>query len=252
MSSWSKRRKISYLLVGLFVAIVLIALPIFFITYKAPTCFDGLKNGDEFGIDCGGSCVRLCQNAFLSPSVAWTRFEQVAPGLYNIAAYIINPNIEGEALNVPYHLALYDKDGLLITDQKGTVNIPPHRNTIVFKGAVSTGKRNPVKALFEFTQAPDWHKKTDNLTNLKTVDKKYSEEPGLGSSLSVYIENTSVRDTGRLSVYVVLYDNDANAIGFSKTVIDNIPGKSIGIAPFTWPTDRNNKVVSIEVLPVAE
>jgi hypothetical protein len=55
-----------------------------------------------------------------------------------------------------------------------------------------------------------------------------------------------------MGVYVVLYDKNTNAIGFSKTVIDGISPNGMIIAPFTWNIDRKGGVVSIEALYVAE
>ena len=229
----------------------LISIPVFFFFYKPPTCFDGIQNGNEQGVDCGGSCQRLCASSFLSPDIAWSRFEQVAPGLYNVATYIINPNIDGEALNVPYHIALYDDQGAVITDTIGTVTLPPHRNTLAFQGAVSVGKRVPAKALFEFTGSPDWHKHADSLSAIQVVDKKYNED-STGSYLSVTLGNGSVYDLNTITAYAVLYDKDGNALGFSRTLIDTIPAGGTNIAPFTWPSDHKGKVISIEVLPVAQ
>jgi hypothetical protein len=251
MSSWSQRRKSVYALIVFLVVVGAIGVPAFYLFYKAPTCSDGLMNGSETGVDCGGSCQRLCQTSFLAPSLAWTRFEQVSPGLYNLAAYIVNPNIDAEALNVPYHIALYDDRGVLITDTSGTVTLPPHRNTLAFQGAVNVGKRVPAKALFEFTTPPDWHKKKDGLAAIAVGDKKYLEDE-LGSSLTVTLKNTSVYSLVNLAVYAVLYDKDGNALGFSKTYVDEIPQKGTALAPFTWPLNRKGAVISIEVLPVAE
>lgn len=251
MSSWSRRRKSIYAFIVAVVLLGAIGLPAFLHFYKAPTCFDGLKNGNERGIDCGGGCERLCQSSFLPPSVAWARFAQVAPNLYNVAAYIVNPNVAGEADSVPYHLALYDDRGILITDTTGTVTLPPHRNTLAFQGSVSTGKRVPAKALFEFTAPPDWYKQADTLSSLTIGDKKYGEDAG-GASLLVTLGNASVSPIGRLTVYAALYDKDGNALGFSKTIVDGIPGKRTATAPFTWPQGFSGKVISIEVLPVAE
>jgi hypothetical protein len=251
MSSWSQRRKSVYAVVIFIIVVGVIGVPGFYLFYQAPTCTDRVMNGNEQGVDCGGSCQRLCQTSFLQPSLAWTRFEQVAPGLYNLAAYIVNPNIEAEALNVPYHLALYDDRGVLITDTTGRVTLPPHRNTIAFQGAVNVGKRVPSKALFEFTAAPDWHKKKDVLAAIAVGDKKYAED-SLGSSLIVTLKNTSVYPIVNVGVYTVLYDKDNNALGFSKTFVDEIPPKGSALAPFTWPVDRKGAVISIEVLPVSE
>lgn len=252
MSSWSRHRKLSVAAIVLLLLIAAVAVPAFLLFYKAPSCFDGAENGSETGIDCGGRCERLCQDNFLPASVAWTRFEELAPGLLNVAAYIVNPNTEGEAKNVPYKLALYDGKGILIGEYNGTVNIPPHRNTLAFQTALQIGRSIPSKALFEFTAPPDWRKEADPLKSLSIGNKDYNEE-GDASSLSVTLRNVSVsKSLGRMSVYTVLYDVGGNAIGFSKTIVDEIAPEESVIAPFTWPRSRQGRVVSIEVLPVAE
>ena len=38
----------------------------------------------------------------------------------------------------------------------------------------------------------------------------------------------------------------------SKTIVDGIDGLGLVDAPFTWAENHQGKVVSIEVLPVAE
>lgn len=251
MSSWSQRRKSVYAVIVIIIVIGAIVVPGFLLFYHPPTCTDGVMNGTEQGVDCGGSCQRLCQNSFLTPSFAWTRFEKVAPRLYNLAAYIVNPNIDGEAFNVPYHIVLYDAKGSLIIDTPGVVTLPAHRNTIAFQGAVDIGNRTPAKALFEFTAPPDWHKKKDGLAAIAIGDKKYIDDE-LGSSLTVTLKNTSVYRLVNIAVYAVLYDKDGNALGFSKTIVDEIPAQGTALAPFTWPVNREGKVISIEVLPVQE
>jgi hypothetical protein len=251
MATWSDKRKFIYASVAVLFVIGVIGLPAFLLLYKAPTCSDGKQNGNEKGVDCGGRCTRLCQDNFLAPSVAWTRLERVVPSVYNSVAYIINPNTEGEARDVPYHMAIYDQNGMLIIDQKGRVTIPPHRNTLAFAGLVRTGNSVPSKVLFEFTGRPDWYKKTDTLSDVELLEKDYQED-GESSSLRVVLKNDSVKNIGKMNVFAVLYDEMGNAIGFSKTIVDEIRAGSTVTAPFTWNTNRNGQVVSIEVLYVAE
>ncbi|MEI6305038.1 MAG: hypothetical protein WCP09_03445 [Candidatus Taylorbacteria bacterium] len=251
MSSWSKNRKSLYGGSVIVALLVLIIVPLYLNLYKAPTCFDNIQNGTEQDVDCGGSCEKLCQNSFFSPLVKWTRFEKVAPGIYNEAAYIINPNTEGEAVRVPYHIALYDDKGVIITDKNGFVTLPPHRNTLAFQGNVSVGSRIPAKALFEFTGVPNWHKKSDPLSKLTITEKKYVDDTS-GSTFSVLLNNEGIMPLQNISVYVVLSDKDGNALGFSKTAIDEILANRSAIAPFTWPLNREGQVISQEVLPVIE
>lgn len=249
--SWSNNRKTLYLIIVLFVVIVLIALPIFFLVYRAPTCFDGVKNGGETGVDCGGSCSRLCASAFLPATVSWSRYEEIAPNFYNLAAYIINPNSDGEAKNVPYKFSLYDNHGIPIDEYTGYVNLPPHRNSLAFTGAISVKNRKIGKVTFEFTGAPEWYKRADPLTSLVISAKDYTEDD-TGSSLMVTLKNSGFSPLRKMSVFAVLFGEDGNALGFSKTLIDGIPADQTVTAPFTWPIDRHGSVVSIEIIPVAE
>ena len=219
--------------------------------YKPPTCFDGVKNGNEAGVDCGGSCQKLCSSAFLSPVHDWTRYERVAPTIYNVAAYVENPNITGEAFDVPYHMQIYDKEGILIMEYDDTFTLPPNRNTLAFKGGLNFGNRIPAKAVFAFAGIPNWHLSSDRVEGVSVTDKTYSEDEN-GSYLHVSLANKTAKSVGPLSVFVILYNKDGNAIGFSKTIVDMIPAKSSVEAPFTWPINRNGEVVSIEVLSVAE
>lgn len=251
MASWSTRRKLNYALIVIFGLILFIAVPAFLIFYKAPTCFDGKMNGDETGYDCGGSCSRLCQSAFLPPRVGWggAKFEKLADGLYNVASYIINPNMTGAAIGAPYKISLYDDRGILITEREGKVTLYPHRNSLAFQTAVDVDKRIPAKATFEFISAPLWFKSEDDLGGVTVTDKKYQEDE-MSSSLEVTLENKTLIPYEDIQVSVVLYDIDGNAIGFSQTHIDSLPprvGKEV--APFTWPVTRSGRVTSIEVIP---
>lgn len=251
MDSWSQKRKLIYGAIFLGAVLLVVGVPAFLLFYKAPSCFDGKKNGGEKGVDCGGKCIKLCQSDFLPPSVAWARIERVVPGIYNIGAYIINPNSEGEAKNVPYRVSIFDKEGILIAEENGTVTIPPHRNTLAFSSLIKLTNSLPAKVLFEFTEKPDWNKKIDTLSPIVVVSKDYIEEYD-GSSLLVTLKNDGLETLNNLGVYVVLQDKNGNVTGFSKTVIDSLLPKSSEVAPFTWNTNRQGEVVSIEVLYVAE
>ena len=249
MASWSTKRRLSYALIFTIVIILTVVVPIFKFFYKAPTCFDNKKNGDETDVDCGGSCRKLCQSAFLPPRIEWggAKFEKLANGLYNASSYIVNPNINGGAINVPYKISLYDAEGVLITERIGTVNLYPHRNSLAFQTAINVNKSIPVKATFEFTNAPQWFRAEDKLTGVSVIDKKYEENEN-SSSLQVTIENNTLYSFDNIQVSAVLYDSSGNVIGFSQTKLDSIPKGGREIAPFTWSDSRSNRVVTQEIL----
>lgn len=259
MATWASRRRLLYASILILGIIACITLVYFLVFYKAPTCFDNKQNGGELGIDCGGKCKRLCQSYFQSPRIEWgaAKIEKLADGLYNVASYIENPNINGAAVDVPYKVSLYDAQGIFIVEKSGTVTLYPRRNSLAFETAVNTQKRIPTKATFEFTSAPKWFKSDDKLGGIVVVDKRYSENEN-GSSLEVVLDNNNLLPYNDVRVSVILYDSGGNVIGFSQTVVDHIPGKNsiekkaLTIAPYTWPSTRNGKVATIEVIPSIE
>lgn len=251
MASWATKRKLAYSGIMIVLAAIFVGFPLYLSFYKAPSCSDGIQNQKELGIDCGGPCSKLCQSAFLSPEVSWTKFEKVSEGVYNLAAYVINPNINGAVTSASYKFSLFDKDGILITEVPGSAIIPAHRNTLVFAGSVITQKRPLVRAIFEFTRTPQWQKSSDTLGRLGIIDKKYTEDQvSNNSSLEIVLENRGLLPYEGMKIGSILYDSADNAIGFSSTVIDTIAPGARESAIFTWPLSRQGKVASIEVLPV--
>ncbi len=251
MESWSKRRRFIYAAIFLVLIGAGIGIPSYLFFYKAPTCYDGKKNGNELGIDCGGSCEKLCPSAFLTPGVSWTRFEEVAPHTYNVAAYIVNPNPTVHAVATPFRVTLYDAQAIPVAIANGVVTIPAGRNTLAFAGAVSTGLQTAVRASFQFTGIPDWSYDTRLPLSVAVIDQKYTEGSST-SALQLTLANQGSAQVDNVTVFAILEDKDKNAIDFSKTVIDSIPPQKTALAPFTWPISHHGQAVSIEVLPVAE
>ena len=81
-------------------AILVVGFIAYRVLYEAPTCSDGVQNGDEEGVDCGGACDRVCSFQAVDPIVLWERFFEVGPGVYNTVALIENPNVNTIARDV--------------------------------------------------------------------------------------------------------------------------------------------------------
>lgn len=251
MASWSRKRRLIYAVIVIVILAAAIGVPAFMLLYKAPTCFDGVRNGKELGVDCGGACAKLCPSAFLPPNVSWVRFKEIAPRTYNVAAYIVNPNPGVMAPNVPYKLTLYDREALPIAVVTGTASIPARRNTLAFQASVDTGTQTPLRGVLEFTGIPQWEKSDDRLDSLRVTNQAYEDDAN-DSSLLVTVANSSVEPIGPVTAFAILKDGEGNVLDFSKTVIDEVPGQGNRIAPFTWPVSHFGQVISIEVLLVAE
>jgi hypothetical protein len=246
MSTWASRKKFLYTSIVFIFLCLTVGLPVFLIAYKSPTCTDGKKNQDESGVDCGGSCVRLCPADFAPVSYLWERYQLVAPGLYSVLAYVENPNLSVEAENVPYAFKLYDKEGILITEREGRTSIPVGRKFGVFESVLSTKERVPVKAVFEFTGTPEW--KVANRTNtIKTSNINISTE-GSFPRVEAIVENPFRDSLLDLEAITIVYDISGNAIAFSRTVIDELFPATPYTVVFTWPLHFNGVASKADIL----
>lgn len=248
--SWTSRRKsrIIYIFLGV-VALVggLLILPA--VTHT-PTCFDGKMNGKEKGVDCGGECALQCTQYTQEVNITWQRSYQIVPGFYNAVAYIENQNFQAGAAKVPYKFRLYDKNRILIAERDGETFIEPNRAFVVFEQQIPVGEGVPVYTTFDFTTPPALYKTdaryedmiirvTDQV--LKTDDIK----PRFSATLKNISDLYTISD---IDVYVVLYDDQDNAIQVGKTrlpALDPRQEKSIFIV---WQNQFETKPVRFEVI----
>jgi hypothetical protein len=235
MASWGTKRKSLYFSVFSIVALAILALIFFGFFYKKPTCFDGKQNGTESGIDCGGACRAVCDAEASLPKVLWARSFEVAPGMYNLAAYIENPNINSTAKNVPYIFRLFDENNILVYERKGKTDILPRESFVVFETNVNTGNRKARFIFFEFEENPDWQVSAggSRAANLKVKSQKFFEDL-TPAKFEAVIENTSFESINSVEVVAVLYNTDGNVVAVSRTILDEIEKEGETKATFTW------------------
>ncbi len=246
--SWAQRRKATYTLSLLFfITIILIA--VFFSFFnKKPTCFDGTQNGGETGIDCGGTCTLLCPAEYTKPTISWTRWSKVlGSGSYNILAYANNPNVGVGANNVPYSFKIYDKVGVLLYSGMGTTYIPPSNNFAVFADGINIGDKIPARIVFDFSGNIIWQKIKGNELNITVLSQNLTNEE-VQPRLSVTLKNTGITRLQNIESVAILYDQNGNAIAFSRTKIDLIDSDGTSDIVFTWPEKFTEKIYKTEVI----
>ena len=233
MSIWSTKRKLAYLSITLGTVFVFLAVPLFFIFYKQPTCFDSKKNGDETGVDCGGSCRLICASDALDPVVRWSRALKVTDNVYNAVAYIENPNVSSTIRDVSYIFRLYDKDNNLISERKGHTFVPKGKTFAIFEGGIQINGQVPTVTRFEFTSPLIWQKDISEEPEIFVRDKTLTQVD-TAPRLNAFLENRSVGTISDIEVVAIIYDEDDNAIAVSRTFVDSLAEK---LAPlnFTWP-----------------
>jgi hypothetical protein len=248
MFSWGSRRKFLYVFfTGFFLFFILIIVGIF-VFYERPNCFDGKKNGDEQGVDCGGSCVKVCMDTAQNLRINWVRVFKVKDGLYSVGAYVENPNVKYEIFNLPYKLKIYDIDGILIAEEDGSTFVPAGQAFGIFRGGIFLGDREPARATFEWAGAFNWSSvsKSDETISLKEVEKSFDVNGA--PRISVSVENFGLKDVKNIKGFCVIFDNLGNAIASSETVLDFVPGGNSREMVFSWPSPLSSEIGRIEVL----
>ena len=241
MASWGTKRKIMYagvfiiLLGGIFTGLF------FGVFYKKPTCFDGKQNAKESGIDCGGACRKVCEAEAIAPVVSWARAFETSAGVYNVAAYIENPNINSTAREIPYIFRLFDESNILVYERKGKTDIQQGSTFVVFETNINTGNRRAKYTFFEFTETPDWQITSTSLVsdNLR-VKSQNLDQNSKPIKFQAVIENLSLKTINDIEVTVILYNDLGNAIATSKTILDEIGREGEAIASFTWDKLEEN------------
>lgn len=220
--------------------------------HKVPTCQDGKQNGDEIGVDCGGSCTLQCSFAVDQISVIWSRTFEVVPGRYNAVAYLENHNTNTAVYKVKYKFRFADKDNIYVGKREGEAYIPPEGKFAIFEPALDTGNSVPVYTTFEFTEAPVWvnvpQEKIDEI-KLSTSDVELLDEDS-SPRLSLKLRNNSLFAVPDVHVVALLYDTLGNAVSASQTYVDELKGETEIPLTFTWPLPFKSPIVKKEIIPV--
>jgi hypothetical protein len=250
--NWALRRQIFYLVI----IILFCALLVFLIAYpqfnKPPSCIDGIQNGNETGIDCGGSCPNACLSQVIPVSYLWARAFEVVPGRYNAVAYVVNHNKTYAAEKVTYRFRFADENNVYIGSRDGTTFIPPGSNFAIFESAIDVGNSIPVYTTFEFTETPNWiqvpQEKIDQLKVLISNITLTNETTA--PQLSATIENNSLFTIPDVNVVAILYDVTGNAVSASNTYLESLNPLQTSDINFTWPEPFSGTVVDKEFIPM--
>lgn len=250
--TWAFKRQTFYVVVLVLFFSVFAFLMISPSLNKAPTCLDGKQNGNETGVDCGGSCANACLSQVDQISVLWARAFRVIPGRYNAVAYIVNHNKNTAVQKINYKFRFADENNVYIGKREGATFIPPSGNFAVFEPGIDIGNSIPVYVTFEFTQVPYWlqvsQEKINQLkvpiSNIQLTDETTSPR------LSATIKNNSLFTIPDINVIAILYDKSGNAISASRTYLNQLAPLENADINFTWPEPLPSTVVAKEIIPM--
>jgi hypothetical protein len=251
MNQWSRRRKRIILALIFFVLIVLIGLPIFFLFYRAPTCFDKKQNGNETEVDCGGSCQLLCTTQSLPLLLKGDpRVLKIKENTFELVAAIENPNANGEIYRAGYTFKLYGNSSAIpLKLVEGETYVPKGSTFAIFEGPfVLEEGAVPNRVTFEWKEESlVWRKGATGTTRLLVKDLNLSRED-IHPRLDASIENLSLEDVSNIEL-VALISNDTDSIfAASKTFIDRLSVRESIPVVFIWPGPFNERALDIKII----
>lgn len=230
---WKLRRQLLFLGIAA-VLLVVIAVLAYYIARPLPSCFDGKKNQDETGVDCGGLQCRACLDEQPKDIVVlWTRFFEVRPGVYDVAALVENPNLLSGTRTMPYTFKLLDGEGATLATKRGEAYALASERFLIFESGLAAVGGDPRRVTFEiknFEWIPD-RKKDPPLRLVQTT----REFDGARPRFTAVLKNDSILDVRGVDVSVVVSDIDGNALAVASSHVDKVADSASEQVVFTWP-----------------
>lgn len=251
MSRWAQKRKRRFfIIVGVLVSIVL-ALIVYQILDKPETCFDGIQNGAETGIDCGGTCQAVCREEVRDIVVWWERPFEVTNGVYNLAAYIENQNLESGIEELQYEFRVYNYDNILISEPiVGSTFIEPNKRSAVFETGITTGDEDAHTVFFRVSSNQNWQRTDQSFAyNLFQIGEPQLTNQDIAPKLQATVNNVSFKNFPEVEVVALLFNQEDNAIASSQTYLDDVLQGEEAVAYFSWPEPFGEEVTRIEIIP---
>lgn len=247
---WRRKRQ---LLIALFVLGPIVLVLSFWWFYSRPeaTCFDGVRNQGERGVDCGGVCGNICQEDIPNPGVSWARTFQISGDVYNAVAKIDVPGSGLSADNVEYVFRLYDKDSVLISEERNRLNIPPSSTIALFDPSIRVGTRAPVRATLEFPHDVVWEKSREGSVDFSIVQSPQISADNIGAEVRVFVGHNAGRILEDVLLALVLFDSDGNAIHASQTFLEEFNSGETESLVFTWPELDISLIESVSIFPIS-
>ncbi len=212
--------------------------------YTSGDCFDSVMNNGESGLDCGGSCVRICAASVTAPTVLWAKSFQITTGQYNAVAYVENQNQIAATPELAYTFEFFN--GIeKIGEKSGITVLPPSSVYPIFEGRLYFEKEvtdtklslQPISLWVPATLGREQF--TTTRVDLVSIDS----EP----RLNVSIENAALTPAQSIEVVATLFNANGQPITASQTFIDSFPGRSNKDIVFTWPQPLSKTVRSCEI-----
>lgn len=251
MNDWSRNRKRIILGIVLSAVIILVGVPFFLLFYDKPTCADNKKNGDETGVDCGGSCQRLCTPDALPLILKGDpRILTIAPNTYEIVALVENSNADAEIYRAEYVVKLYDSSSAIPAKTiEGSAFIPKGVTIALFEGPFTlSAEISPARATLEWKESSLEFRKTQAVEPEIEVFNLSVMNASSTPRITAKVENLSLGSVSNIDFVALVYDTEGNIFAASKTYVDSLESGEETDIFFAWPRPFPKPVGNTQII----
>ena len=208
---------------GLVVVILLVVYVVWF--RPAPSCTDGVRNQNETGIDCGGSCI-LCAAKQLSSLEVFEepRAFSLTSGRTVLMGQVANPNATFGADQFSYEFVVYGAAGAVAERIAGVSRLYPFETRYVSAFSVETASAKIGTVSLEVS-APRWRLAGEmprpNLQGLSGLSTTLA-----AGAVRVFgtVRNQGDAYVAKVRVVAMLVDRSGNDLFPAQTVVSGLQG----------------------------
>ncbi len=247
---WATRRRLFVLIVLGSLGVAGVSILFISAFFSTPSCVDGLKNQDEEGVDCGGSCPYLCSTKQIAPTVLFATLVDNGTGRLDAVALVENKNQTAVARGVTYRAEIYRNDQK-IRVLTGTLDLPPRSTIPVFVPGAALSREGATTLFLMFEPSTlHWESLTrDPRGPLPEVSNTVLRTTDGNPRIEATLTNVSVYAVTDITAVVLVRDRSGTVIGASSTRIPSIDPQERATALFSWNGPFSGTPVSVEVFP---
>jgi len=230
-----RKRKKQVIIIFIYLLILLFIIGGIYLLIKSkiPTCYDGVQNQGEAGIDCGGPCDFCSWQLQEDLEIVFAKVIKTQDNYQDLVAKIKNPNQNFGAKLFSYKFNLYNSENKLALSKKGDSYILPRETRYIIdqKVLVDFKVSNVELEIINI----NWQELGDYYEPELLIKNSNFEQTENFSRISGTLENRNNYNFDKIDIYGVLFDKNSELLAGGKTEIKTILSKENRYFEIKWP-----------------
>ena len=219
---------------SIYVLIIAVIAGGFYWSEYSPTCTDGIKNGQEEGVDCGTvACGQACVAPVQALVVQNIQLVKTPVGDFDMAALVYNPNVDYGTDAVGYDLVITDSAGQEVSRQTSSFYILPGQTKYI----IQTSLRNipdGVSAQLQI-KSVNWQKVATAQDIVFVITREATTPAPNQTTYQAVITNNTNFDFDTIDVSMVVTDSTGAIIATNRTNFQTFLSQTDRSIKVTWP-----------------